>query len=78
MTKVLVPELGDGITKVTVAFWHVRVGDQVLIDDDIVELVTDKATFNVPAHCPGVIKEILIKEGQETRIGEVLAVIDPK
>ncbi|OGX25931.1 MAG: hypothetical protein A2787_08265 [Omnitrophica WOR_2 bacterium RIFCSPHIGHO2_01_FULL_48_9] len=78
MTKILVPELGEGIVKATVAFWHVKAGDQVREDDDIVELVTDKATFNVPANCPGVIKDILVKEGQEARIGEILAIIDAK
>ena len=45
-------------------------------EDDIVELVTDKATFNVPAGIFGVMKEICVKEGQEAKIGEVLAVID--
>ena len=75
MAHVLVPELGEGIAKATVAFWHVKVGQKVLADDDIVELVTDKATFNVPAISSGVIKDILVKEGQDAQIGEILAII---
>jgi pyruvate/2-oxoglutarate dehydrogenase complex dihydrolipoamide acyltransferase (E2) component len=76
MNKVLLPELGDGISKATIAFWHVKEGVQVEQDDDIVELVTDKATFNVPAPCSGVVQKILVAEGTDARIGEVLAIIE--
>ena len=76
MHKVYLPELGEGIKKATVACWHTACGEHVLKDDDIVELVTDKASFNVPAGALGTIKEICIKEGQEAKIGEVLAVIE--
>ena len=78
MPNIILPELGEGITKATVAFWHFKIGDQVQEGDDVVELETDKATFNVPAPAPGVIKKIFFKEGQEARIGEVLAVIAPQ
>lgn len=76
MATVIVPELGEGIEKATVACWHAKVGDQIGADDDIVELVTDKATFNVPSDCSGTVKEIKFKEGDEAKIGAVLAVID--
>lgn len=76
MEQVILPELGEGIAKATVACWHARVGDTVASDDDIVELVTDKATFHVPADVSGVLKEIKFKEGEEAGIGEVLAVIE--
>jgi len=72
---VILPELGEGIEKATIACWHASVGDKVNEDDDIVELVTDKATFHVPSGALGTIKEIRFNEGQEVRIGEVLAVI---
>jgi 2-oxoisovalerate dehydrogenase E2 component (dihydrolipoyl transacylase) len=77
MGKVLLPELGEGIEKAIVACWHTSIGDQVTQEDDIAELVTDKATFNVSAGISGIVKEICIGEGQEAKIGEVLAVIDP-
>ena len=76
MEYVNLPELGEGIEKATVACWHASIGDRVSKDDDIVELVTDKATFHVPSGALGTIKEIRFKEGQEVRIGEVLAVIE--
>jgi len=76
MSKVHLPELGDGIKKATVACWHFKVGDKVKIDDDVVEVVTDKASFNVASETEGVIKEILINEGQDADIGEPLAILE--
>ena len=76
MSQVVVPELGEGIEKAVVACWHYKVGDQVKVDDDIVELVTDKATFNVSSGKEGIIKEILINEGKEAKIGETLALVE--
>ena len=76
MYHVVLPELGEGIEKAMVSFWHCKVGDQVHKDSDLVELVTDKAAFNVASDFDGVIKEVLILEGQEAKIGQVLAVIE--
>ncbi len=75
MYQIILPDLGEGIQKAMVAFWHCKVGDQVSKDSEIVELVTDKATFNVTADFSGIVEEILVPEGQEAVIGQVLAVI---
>ncbi|HQP10929.1 MAG TPA: lipoyl domain-containing protein [Candidatus Omnitrophota bacterium] len=77
MHKVIFPELGEGIEKAKIACWHIAVGDRVAKDDDLVELVTDKATFNVPAEVPGIVQEICAHEGQEVGLGQVLAVLKP-
>lgn len=74
--KVIVPELGEGITKAMVAFWHFKLGDKVTANEDLVELVTDKATFNVPAGKTGVLKQLLVDEGQEATIGQAIAVVE--
>lgn len=74
--KVILPELGEDIQKATVAFWHVKEGQKVQEGDDIVELVTDKASFNVPANKTGIIKRILAAEGKEVKIGQELAIIE--
>ena len=76
MIPVKLPELGEEIEKAIVSHWYVKVGDKVNKDDDIVELTTDKATFNVSAAAAGIVKEIFIKEGQEANIGQTLAVIE--
>jgi len=76
MSEVRLPELGEEIEKAVVSFWYFKVGDRVSEDDDLVELTTDKATFNVPAEKNGMLKEIRAKEGSEVKIGEILAVIE--
>ncbi len=75
MGKVILPDLGEGIENAKVVYWNYKVGDNVEMNDDLVELVTDKAVFNVPAGSSGIIKEILIEEGQTATVGEVMAVI---
>jgi len=77
MEAVVLPELGEQITEATVACWHVQVGDQVKRDDDIVELVTDKASFQVPSESDGVIDAICFEEGKRVKIGATLALIRP-
>ncbi|MEI8013149.1 MAG: lipoyl domain-containing protein, partial [Candidatus Omnitrophota bacterium] len=53
--------------------WNFNEGQSVTPDDDVVELVTDKAVFNVPADACGTISRIYYREGQQVPIGAVLA-----
>ena len=76
MTDVILPDLGDKIETAAVSCWHFKVGDSVNSGDDFVELVTDKAAFNVSAPVTGIVKEIIISEGAEAKIGEILARIE--
>jgi len=76
MTKVVLPELGEGIEKATVSYWYFKEGEKVNEKDDLVELTTDKATFNLPSPCTGIISEVLVHEGDTVNVGEVLAIID--
>ena len=75
--QIILPELGEGITKAKVACWHASAGERVTAGDDVVEVVTDKATFGIEAEVSGILTEILVGEGAEARVGEILAVIDP-
>lgn len=76
MGHVVLPELGEGIKCATVAFWHVKAGDFVNEEDDLLEVVTDKASFNVSAGKKGKVKKIYIKLGDEVKVGETLALIE--
>ena len=76
MFKVILPELGEGITKATVSYWYYKVGEKVSEKDDLVELTTDKATFNLPSPCTGRLSEIAISEGDTANVGDILGVID--
>ncbi len=75
MAKVVLPELGEKIEKAVVSFWYFKEGDRVKEKDDLVELATDKATFNLPSPCSGILLEITVSEGDTAKIGDILAVI---
>ncbi|MCR4336530.1 MAG: 2-oxo acid dehydrogenase subunit E2 [Candidatus Omnitrophica bacterium] len=66
------PEVGENIKGGTVVKVSVSVGDQVKKDQDLLELETEKASFPVPSPTAGVVKEILVKEGQEVKVGTVV------
>lgn len=76
MTEVKLPPLGEGIGKAGVSYWHKSAGEAVKEGEDLVELVTDKATFNMPSPASGTLKEILVSEGDEVKVGGVLARIE--
>ncbi|MBL7198106.1 MAG: biotin/lipoyl-binding protein [Candidatus Omnitrophica bacterium] len=76
MVNVVLPELGEGIEKATVSYWHISKGQKINKDGDLVEIATDKATFNIPAPCSGLLSEILFEEGQEVKVGDTIAIID--
>jgi 2-oxoisovalerate dehydrogenase E2 component (dihydrolipoyl transacylase) len=76
MTKIILPELGEGITKATIACWHAKIGEDVVVGQEICEAVTDKASFVIEAPAPGKLKSISIDEGQEGLVGGVLGIIE--
>jgi pyruvate/2-oxoglutarate dehydrogenase complex dihydrolipoamide acyltransferase (E2) component len=76
MIKVYLPELGENITKATISYWYFEDGAAVVEGNDLVEVATDKATFNVPAPCSGTLVEIMAHEGDTVEVGEVLAMIE--
>ncbi|MBI3601647.1 MAG: hypothetical protein HY209_01965 [Candidatus Omnitrophica bacterium] len=76
MNNIILPELGEGITKATVACWHVKVGDQIHAGDEVCEVTTDKATFNVEAPASGRLQSITVRPGQDGLVGGVLGIIE--
>ncbi len=76
MHNVTLPELGQGVEKAVVSFWFFAEGDSVNEKDDLVELTTDKAAFNLPSPCSGKIAQIIFHEGDTVKVGEVLALIE--
>jgi pyruvate/2-oxoglutarate dehydrogenase complex dihydrolipoamide acyltransferase (E2) component len=76
MTKIILPELGEGITKATIACWHVKAGEDVVAGQEICEAVTDKASFVIEAPATGKLKSISVNEGQEGLVGGVLGTIE--
>lgn len=76
MVKVTVPQLGEGIGEVAVSFWHFQNRDKIKKGEDLVEVATDKATFNIPSPVSGIIIDILVQEGQTAKVADVLALIE--
>jgi len=75
--EVKLPDLGeDAGDEATISFWYVEEGGSIAKDGDLVEMVTDKATFNVPAPAGGVLKEVATVEGDKVKVGQLMAVIE--
>lgn len=73
MTDIVIPNVGESVSEVTIAQWMVAAGDSVKKDDPIVEIETDKASQELVAPADGVVSEILIAEGETVAIGTLIA-----
>jgi pyruvate/2-oxoglutarate dehydrogenase complex dihydrolipoamide acyltransferase (E2) component len=77
MFEVKLPDLGDDAgEEATVSTWHFEEGDEINEGDDLVEMMTDKATFNVSSPHKGILSEILAEEGEVVQVGEILALLE--
>lgn len=75
-TEVKLPELGDGIESGDVLDVMVSVGDVIEVEQDIVEMETDKATVPVPSPVAGKITSIAVSEGDTVPIGGLLIEVE--
>lgn len=71
-----VPPLAEGVDRASISYWFKQPGDIVRKGEDLVELVTDKATFSMPSPVEGKIKELLTAEGDEVSVGQSIAIIE--
>jgi 2-oxoglutarate dehydrogenase E2 component (dihydrolipoamide succinyltransferase) len=76
MSNIVVPQLGESVVEARVARWLKQPGDRVEVGDPVVELETDKIDLEVSAEKRGVITSIARQEGEDVKIGELLAVVD--
>ena len=75
--KIIVPTLGESVTEATVSRWLKNIGDQIDIDEALVELETDKVNVEVPSPVAGILSEIKIKKGKTVKVGSELGVVEP-
>lgn len=75
-TEIKLPELGEGINEGELIKWLVRPGDQVKSDQAVAEIMTDKATVEVPSPGSGTIKELKFKEGDIIKVNAVIFSMD--
>jgi 2-oxoglutarate dehydrogenase E2 component (dihydrolipoamide succinyltransferase) len=72
---VTMPQLGETVTEGTILSWAKQAGDAVAEDEVLLEISTDKVDTEVPSPAAGVVREILVAEGETVSVGTPLAVI---
>ena len=75
MIEIRIPEVGESVTEVQIVTWLKEDGDYVEADEPIAEIDSDKASFELPAPAPGILK-IEVAEGQIVKVGDLVARID--
>jgi 2-oxoglutarate dehydrogenase E2 component (dihydrolipoamide succinyltransferase) len=74
-TDVKLPELGESVTEGTVTQWLKQVGDEVAVDEPLLEVSTDKVDTEIPSPVAGTLLEIRVDTDETVGVGAVLAVI---
>lgn len=73
---IIVPKLGESIEEATILKWHVKEGDMIEEDQEIVNLGTDKVDSEIPSAVAGKVVKLLYKENDLVAVGKVIAIID--
>ncbi len=74
--EVKVPSLPESVADATIAAIHKKVGEQVMRDENLVDLETDKVVLEVPSPVDGVLKSLEIKQGDTVKAQQILLKID--
>ena len=72
-TDVAMPELGESVTEGTITTWLKEVGDEVEVDEPLLEVSTDKVDTEIPSPVAGTLIEILADEDDTVEVGDVIA-----
>ncbi len=73
--EVVMPKMGESITEGTIIAWFKEPGDEIDVDETILEIGTDKVDTEVPSPAAGTLKERLVEEGETVEVGTVIAVL---
>lgn len=74
--EMVMPKMGESIIEGTILTWLKKVGDTIEQDESVLEVATDKVDTEVPSTHAGVLKEILVKEGDVVAVGSPIALIE--
>ena len=66
------PDIGEGVVEGEIVSWHVKVGDSINEDDQIVDIMTDKATVTIPSPTDGIVTELSGEVGDMVAVGSTL------
>ncbi|OKL39858.1 dihydrolipoamide acetyltransferase family protein [Pontibacter flavimaris] len=75
LVEMIMPKMGESIMEGTVLKWLKSVGDPIEQDESVLEVATDKVDTEVPALQGGILKEILVQEGEVVAVGAPIAII---
>jgi 2-oxoisovalerate dehydrogenase E2 component (dihydrolipoyl transacylase) len=70
------PDIGEGIAEAEIVAWHVKVGDRVEEDQQLADMMTDKATVEMESPVAGTVKKLAGEVGDQIAIGSVLVEIE--
>ena len=70
------PDVGEGLTEADIVSWHVKPGDQVEVNQIIVEIETAKAVVELPSPWDGTVARLLAEEGQTVDVGTPIIAVD--
>ncbi len=74
-TPVTLPALGESVTEGTVTRWLKQVGDEVKVDEPLLEVSTDKVDTEIPSPVAGTLLEIKVEEDETVEVGAELAIV---
>ena len=72
MIDVQIPKMGMSTVEVDIVAVNVAPGDRVESDSIVVEVQSEKANFEIEAGTAGIVKEVLVQEGDEAKVGDVV------
>jgi 2-oxoisovalerate dehydrogenase E2 component (dihydrolipoyl transacylase) len=70
------PDIGEGIAEAEIVAWHVKVGDRVEEDQQVADMMTDKATVEMESPVSGIVVELAGEVGDQVAIGAALIVVE--
>ncbi len=73
--EIRLPKMGESVTEATITNWLKNVGDNVGIDEPLVEVATDKVDNELPSEAAGVLVKILFEKDQVAQVGDVIAIL---
>ncbi len=71
----LLPDVGEGLTEAEIVSWHVAVGDEVVINQVVVEIETAKSLVELPSPLVGTVTRLLAKEGETVEVGSPIFMV---
>ncbi|MBM3698659.1 MAG: 2-oxoglutarate dehydrogenase, E2 component, dihydrolipoamide succinyltransferase, partial [Actinobacteria bacterium] len=73
--SVTMPALGESVTEGTVTRWLKKEGDQIAVDEPLLEVSTDKVDTEIPSPVAGVLQKIVVQVDSTVAVGAELAII---